>query len=122
MRQLFCRGKNPFIKNCPQVRLRFEAQEKAKRDRTMMQPTLDTSQMDEASQKIYLLRLEIQDKARLLQRPDLGWQFLVIIFVSPVPLGHRKKGSCTFMASGGSFLSFQSLLLASHLKLNISDV
>ena len=54
------------------VRERFEAQEKQKRDKTMMQPSIDLSQTDDKSQKIYLLHLEIQDKTRLLARPDLG--------------------------------------------------
>ena len=58
--------------NSKLVRDRFEAQEKLKREKTLMKPTLDTSQMDEKSQKIYLLHLEIQDKSRLLARSDLG--------------------------------------------------
>ena len=54
------------------VRDRFEAQEKQRREKMFLQPTLDASQMDEKSQKIYLLHLEIQDKSRLLGRTDLG--------------------------------------------------
>jgi hypothetical protein len=54
------------------VREKFEAQEKLKREKMLLQPTLDTSQMDEKAQKIYLLHLEIQDKTRNLGKPDLG--------------------------------------------------
>ena len=63
------------------VRDNFEAQEKAKRDKMLLQPTLDTNQMDDKSQKIYLLHLEIQDKTRLLAKPDLGEQFLLLLFM-----------------------------------------
>ena len=38
----------------------------------MLQPTLDARQMDEKSQKIYLLNLKIQDSSKNLSRPDLG--------------------------------------------------
>lgn len=60
------------------VRERFEAQEKQKREKTLMQPSIDLSQVDDKSQKIYLLHLEIQDKTRLLARPDLGNSPLIL--------------------------------------------
>ncbi len=58
--------------NSKLVREKFENQAKNRREKTLMEPSIDLSQADEDTQKIYLLKLEIQDKTRLLNRADLG--------------------------------------------------
>lgn len=63
---MFPNMKNTSVRDNPQLQAALREQQ------SYLQPTLDSKNMDEKSQKIYLLHLQIQEATRNLAKPDLG--------------------------------------------------